>query len=301
MSVTSAKIKINGTNYNLTYNGVSGKWEATITAPGVTSYNQSGHYFACEVTATNSAGTSATVGVNDATVGNNLKLVVKETIAPVITIVSPTSGAYASNSQQPVVATVVDETNGSGIDLSTLVVKLDDVAQSSGISTSAIANGYTVTFTPAAMSDGSHTVSFDVKDHDGNSATRKSTTFTLDTVPPTLNIASPTVDFISSSATVGYSGTTNDATSSPVTIAVTLDGVAKSAPTVTNGSFSGSFAGVSEGSHTVVFTATDVAGKTTSVTRNFSVDTSVPAVTAVSISPNPADTGATMIVQVTIV
>lgn len=40
MAVSTVKVNINGQNYDLTYNGTSGKWEATITAPGVTSWNE---------------------------------------------------------------------------------------------------------------------------------------------------------------------------------------------------------------------------------------------------------------------
>ena len=37
---------INGQSYNLTYNNVTRKYEATVTAPSTTSYNNNaGHYF----------------------------------------------------------------------------------------------------------------------------------------------------------------------------------------------------------------------------------------------------------------
>ena len=301
MSIQSSKITINGTDYALTYNSTSGKWEATVTAPGVTSYNQSGHFFACTVTATNTAGTSTTVTTSDATVGDALKLVVKETVKPVITISSPSSGAFVTNNKQPMVATLIDETNGSGIDLSTLAVKVDGAAVSSGIVTAAVTNGYSLTYTPAsALSDGSHTVTIAVSDHDGNAAVEKSTTYSVDTIPPTLNVTSPAAGAILASASVGYAGTTNDSTSSPVTISVKLDGVAQTAPTVSGGAFSGTLSNVLDGTHSLVVTATDAAGKTSEVTRSFTVDTTSPVISNVSITPNPADTGATMIVSVTI-
>ena len=49
-----------------------------------------------------------------------------------------------------------------------------------------------------------------------------------------------------------------------------------------------------------VVTATDRAGKSTSVTRNVEVNTTAPKITAVEIVPNPADAGATYIIKVTV-
>ena len=299
MAIKTVQAIINGQTYNLTKNASTGKWEATLTAPGKTSYNLTGGYYNVTVKATNDAGTTGTA---DAATLNGLKLVVKETVAPVITIVSPSEGAYVSNSKQPVVFTVVDETDGSGVDLSTLVVKQDGTAvASSAITSTPTTNGYQVTYTPAAaLSDGSHTVTIDCKDHDGNSAVQKSTTYKVDTVPPVLNITAPVAGLVTASSALTIAGTTNDATSSPVTIAVKLNGVDQGAVSVAaNGSFTKSVT-LAEGENTIVVTATDAAGQTTTVTRTVTLDTSVPKITAATIVPNPVDTGATMVISVTI-
>lgn len=269
MAIKTVKATIDGQTYNLTRNSSTGKWEATVTAPGKTSYNLSGGYYNVSVTATNDAGTT---GSADASTLNGLKLVVKETVAPIITIVSPSSGAYVTNSKQPVVFTVVDEAGGSGVDIATLSVKLDNAEVAAAtITKTAITNGYQVTYTPAnALSDGAHTVKVNCKDHDGNAATEKSTTYT------------------------------NDTTSSPVTITIKLNGTDQgSVPVATGGTFSKQIT-LANGSNTIVVTATDAAGKTSSVTRKVTLDTSVPKITAAVITPNPADTGATMVISVTI-
>lgn len=299
MAIKTVQAVIDGQTYNLTRNSSTGKWEATITAPGKTSYNQSGGYYNVKVVATNDAGTT---GQADGSTLTGLRLVVKEKVAPVITILSPSSGAYVSNSKQPVVFTVVDETGGSGVDLTSLVIKQDRATvASSTISTQAITNGYQVTYTPAsALSDGSHKVTIDCKDHDGNSATQKSTTYTVDTVPPTLNVTSPTDDLITNSQTITVAGTTNDATSSPVTIKIELNGVNQGTVTVgTGGAWSKSVT-LASGTNTIKVTATDAAGKTSTVTRTVTLDTSVPKITAATITPNPVDAGATMVISVTI-
>lgn len=299
MAIKTVKATINGQTYDLTLNSASGKWEATITAPGKTSYNLAGGYYNVSVEATNEAGTK---GSADASTVDGLKLVVKETVAPVITIVSPTAGAYVANSKQPVVFNITDETGGSGVDISTLVVKQDGTAvAAANITHTAIANGYSVTYTPsAALRDGSHTVTINCKDHDGNAAAEKSTTYTVDTVPPTLNVTSPADGLITAASSVTVAGTTNDATSSPVVITISLNGTDQGAiPVGTGGTFS-KVVTLKKGSNTIIVKAKDAAGKESSVTRTVTLDTSVPKITAATITPNPVDTGKTMVISVTI-
>ena len=299
MAIKTVKATINGQTYDLTLNSASGKWEATITAPGKTSYNLAGGYYNVSVEATNEAGTK---GSADASTVEGLKLVVKETVAPVITIVSPTAGAYVANSKQPVVFNITDETGGSGVDISTLVVKQDGTAvAAANITHTAITNGYSVTYTPsAALSDGSHTVTINCKDHDGNAAAEKSTTYTVDTVPPTLNVTSPADGLITAASSVTVAGTTNDATSSPVVITISLNGTDQGTiPVGTGGTFS-KVVTLKEGSNTIIVKAKDAAGKESSVTRTVTLDTSVPKIKTATITPNPVDTGKTMVISVTI-
>ena len=299
MAIKTVKATINGQTYDLTLNSASGKWEATITAPGKTSYNLAGGYYNVSVEATNEAGTK---GSADASTVDGLKLVVKETVAPVITIVSPTAGAYVANSKQPVVFNITDETGGSGVDISTLVVKQDGTAvAAANITHTAITNGYSVTYTPsAALSDGSHTVTINCKDHDGNAATEKSTTYTVDTVPPTLNVTSPADGLITAASSVTVAGTTNDATSSPVVITISLNGTDQGTVAVGTGGTFSKVITLKEGSNTIIVKAKDASGKESSVTRTVTLDTSVPKITAATITPNPVDTGKTMVISVTI-
>ena len=298
MAISSVRAQINGTWYTLTLSGTN-TYTATVTAPGTTSFNRSGGYYDVTVEATNTAGTVITQNASGL---DGLKLFVKEKVPPVITIVSPTSGAAVINNKQPVTFTVVDEAGGSGIKLSSLVVKQDGTAAAaSTIVSTAITNGYSVTYTPAtALSDGSHTVTITVSDNDGNAATAKSTTYKVDTVPPTLNISAPANDLVTNSASLVVRGTTNDAISSPVTVKMTLNNVDQGSVTVdTSGTFTKTLTLVN-GLNTIVITATDAAGKASSVTRTVTLDTSKPVVKSAVISPNPVDAGATMVITVVV-
>lgn len=299
MAIQTVRAQVNGTWHTLTYNDDNGRWEATITAPGATSHNQPNGYYNVTVEATNTAGTQATAS---GTTMEGLRLVVKETVAPVITIVSPSNGARVTNSNQPVTFTVVDEAGGSGVDLDSVVVKLDNVAVSAEeVTHSAVTNGYSFTYTPASpMGDGSHTVTVDASDNDGNAAAQKSTTFTVDTVAPSLNVTSPTDGLITNNASLTVTGTTNDVTSSPVTVSITLNDADQGSVTVeSSGAFAKSIT-LASGANVIVVTSTDQAGKSTSVTRNVTLDTSVPQIVSATITPNPVDAGETMVISVQI-
>lgn len=299
MAITQVRAQINGTWYTLTATGTAGQYTAQITAPGATSYNQPGGYYNVTVEATNTAGTT---GSADASTLEGLKFYVEERVAPVITILSPSDGAYVSNNQQPVVFTVTDESGGSGVDLDSVAVRLDGTAVSAAeVTHTAITNGYSFTYTPsAAMGDGAHTVSVEAADNDGNAAAAKSTTFTVDTVPPALNVTSPAEGLVTATAALAVSGTTNDATSSPVVITVTLNSADQGPVTVqANGAFSKTVT-LAEGANTIVVTATDAAGKVSTVTRNVTLDISVPQIVSAGITPNPADAGATVTITVVV-
>ena len=296
MAISQVRAQVNGQWYTLTLQA-NGKYEASITAPGATSFNQPGGYYNVTVEATNTAGTTGTANAGTL---DGLKLYVKEKIAPVITILSPSGGAYVTNNKQPVVFTITDEAGGSGVKLDSVVVKLDGVAVSAGeVTHGAISNGYSFTYTPAqALGDGDHTVTVGATDNDGNAATQKSTTFKVDTIPPTLNVTSPTDGMITSTAALTVSGTTNDATSSPVTVKITLNDADQGAVTVGgDGAFSKAVT-LREGANVIVVTAKDAAGKTSSVTRNVTLDTSVPQIVSATITPNPVDAGQTMLISV---
>lgn len=299
MAISSVRAQVNGTWYNLSYNSGTGKYEATITAPGATSFNLDGGYYNVQVEATNTAGTK---GSADGSSLAGLRLVVREKVAPVISILSPSAGAYVTNNKQPVVFTLVDESGGSGIDLDSLVVKLDNTAVASAtLKATAITNGYSVTYTPdVALGDGAHTVSIAVNDNDGNAATQKSTTFTVDTVPPTLNITAPVEGLVTAVPSLNVVGNTNDSTSSPVVITIKLNGTDQGSVSVaSNGSFTKNIT-LANGNNIIEVVATDAAGKTSSVTRQVTLDTSVPKVVSATITPNPVDAGATMIISVEI-
>lgn len=299
MAVKTVQAIINGVTTTLTYNSSTKKYEATITAPSTSSYNNNdGHYYPVTVKATDEAGNVTTKTDSDATLGESLKLRVKEKVAPIITITYPTASALITNNKPSIAWKVTDA--DSGVNSGSIKITIDSgSAITAGITKTAITDGYQCTYTPtAALSDGSHTIKIDAADNDGNAATQKSVTFKIDTVPPTLSVTAPTNGLITNKAACTVTGTTNDITSSPVTVTVKLNSGSAEAVTVgADGSFSKALTLVA-GSNTITVVATDSAGKSTTVTRTVTLDTVAPTIKAVTLTPNPVDAGKTYVISV---
>lgn len=298
MSVKTVQAVINGQTYTLTRNSDTGRYEATVTAPSKSSYNQNGHYYNVQVKATDDAGNSTTKDAADSTLGGSLQLRVKEKTPPVITITYPSASAYITNNKPTFRWKVTDD--DSGVNKSTIGITIDSGSKiTAGITATPISGGFECSYTPSeALSDGGHTVKFDATDNDGNAAGTKSVTFKIDTVPPTLSVTNPVDGFITNNPSLTVTGKTNDVTSSPVKLTIKLNN--GTAETVTVGS-DGSFSKVltlANGSNTITVTAADSAGKTSTIVRSVVLDTTAPVVRSVTITPNPVDAGKTFIISV---
>lgn len=287
MAISTVRVKVNGFWTNLTYNEESGLYEGTLTAPSITSYHNAGGYYPVTVEAANDAGTVVTKDDTDAALGSSLRLIVKERVKPVITLLSPTNGAYTQNNQQTISFTVTDETNGSGVKEGSIVFLVDGAAVE--FVKSETENGWECSYTPAtALVDGLHTISINAEDNDGNIAEAIGSTFTVDTIPPTLDV------FVSGRAitnnpAVTVSGITNDETSSPVAVEITHNGDVLTVSVNSDGTFAKDYT-MTEGTNTFTVVSTDSAGRSTTVTKVVKLDTTIPEVTNIRFDPNPTDT-----------
>lgn len=298
MAVKTVQAIINGQTHTLTYNSTSKKYEATITAPSGSSWNvNAGHYYPVTVKATDEAGNVTTKADTDATLGDNLKLKVKEKVAPVITITAPTASARITNNKPTVTFTVTDA--DSGVNPDTIKITIGSSVITSGITKTQNGKNYTCSYVPTtALPEGSNTIRVDASDFDGNAATQKSVTFVVDTVPPTLSVTAPVDNLITNQAACTVTGTTNDATSSPCTVTVKLNAGAAEAVTVNaDGTFQKALTLVA-GSNTITVVSTDTAGKSSTVTRTVTLDQVAPTIKTVTITPNPVDAGTTYIISV---
>lgn len=292
MAVSKVTFGVAGSSTPLKYNSSTGAWEGTVTAPSISSFKQNGGYYNTTVQVTDEAGNVTTKDATDATLGSALRLVVKEKVAPTLTIVSPTANAISTNNTPKITWKVVDD--NSGVNSNSIGLTIDSGTKiTSGITKTAITNGYQCEYTPSsALIDGTHTIKFDVSDNDGNAST-SSVSFKIDTVPPTLSVTNPVDGLITNKAKLTVTGITNDATSSPCTVTVN-----SSATTVnSDGTFSKEITLV-EGKNTIKVTSTDKAGKSSTITRTVTLDTKAPIITKVTLTPNPVDNGKTFIVSV---
>ncbi len=297
MAVKTVQVVINGQTHTLTYNATTKKYEATITAPSTSSYNQNGHYYNVKVKATDEAGNSVTKDATDTTLGSSLQLKVKEKVAPVISITAPSSSAKLTNNKPVINWTVTDA--DSGVNPSTIKLIIDSQTITTGITKTQSGKNYTCSYTPTtALSDGTHTIKVSASDYDGNVATQKSVTFTVDTVPPELSVSAPVDNLVTNQSSLVVKGTTNDVTSSPVTLTIKLNGGTEQTVEVgSDGSFTKTLTLVT-GENTIVITAKDGTGKTSTVTKKVVLDQTAPVIQSVTISPNPVNAGATYTISV---
>lgn len=260
MAITQVRAQFNGQWYTLTYNEDARTYQTAIT-PDTFSGGQPDGYYDVTVEATNDSGVVVT------TDGGNLpglRLVVRETIPPILTLVSPEAG-YVTTNTPAVTWTAQDNAGGSGIDPDSAMVKLDGKAvPAEQVSVTVGAGGtYTITYTPgAALAEGPHTVQAGISDNDGNTATMEAN-YIVDTVPPALSALLSFEVVVVDAYTVTITGQSNDATAPPVTMTVMDNGAAAGAPEVgPDGRFS-FLLNLEVGENHITVTATDRAGLTT--------------------------------------
>lgn len=299
MAVKSVQAVLNGIAYTLTLNSSSGEYEATLTAPNESSYNNNAaHYFPVTIKATDDAGNMTTVNDTDSTFGNALKVQVKETVLPAIVISSPTESEITSNAKPTVNWTITD--SGSGVNPDTIGITIDEGNKiTSGITKTQITNGYQCSYSfLEALADGTHTAYIDAEDYDGNAATTRAVSFVVDTIPPELSVTSPVNNLVTNTAQVTLSGKTSDRTSGIDKVSYKINGgSSQQAKFDDNGNFSAQIQ-LSSGANTIVVTAVDEGGMISSITRIVTLDISAPVIENVTVFPNPVSTGELIAISV---
>lgn len=310
MTVATVKVTINSQEYTLTYNAESQYWETTITAPtessgsnnngsgpGVGTAAQGKGYYPVTVVATDDATNTTTCNdQTDGALGLACRLKVIEKVLPVATITSPTTGAYIKDSTPTITLQATD--SGSGINPTTGSLVIDS-GTPIPITLTGSGTTYTGSHTPTtALGNGSHTITFTVTDYDGNVSSTASVTFTIDTLPPTLELTSPAEGFVTNQATIDVVGIATDSHSPPVTVSITVNSVDQGEVTLDGeGNFTKSVT-LQSGANIISATATDSSGQSTTVTRNVTLSTTAPVIEEIIITPNPVDGGQTYTIQV---
>lgn len=304
----TVKATILGQEITLTYNSQTGKYEASITAPTASSYqNNEGHYFPVSVTATDEAGNSTTISDTAGSFAEKLKLYVKEQIKPTVSGMTPSSGANIATVNPTIEFNILDNSNGqtsgfSGVNPDSVVLTVGGVAvDSSLITKTPITGGYKCSYTPsAALADGNCSVSAKVSDFDGNESDTATVTFKIDTAPPVLQITYPENGTYVNDDILTVLGKTSDITSSPVTVTVKVGDVDQGEVSIADdGSFSKQIT-LKDGLNTITVQAKDSAGQISTVTRTVTLKTTKPVFTSVEIAPNPVDCGKTYTICVAV-
>ncbi|MBM7119394.1 adventurous gliding motility protein AgmC [Archangium primigenium] len=215
-------------------------------------------------------------------VDSNTNTFIIDTIAPLApVVVAPADGSYATT-PRPVIT-------GTGEPGSTVTVYIDGVAQPDPVMVDASGNW---SYTPQTdLTQGSHTVSASATDAAGNPSPASNTnTFTVDSIRPVAPVVvTPANNTYVTTARPVITGTAEANT----TVTVYLDGVAQPVTVTADASGNWTFTpatDLTQGSHTVKVTSTDVAGNVSvdSNTNTFIIDSLAPAPPVVTAPANGA-------------
>lgn len=285
MAVKRAWVVINGQTVNATYNESTKTWTAQITAPAQSSWSQPDHVYKIEVHAEDTAGNASVVDSTDTTYGDQLKIRVLEKTKPTATITAPTEGSVLGAATQTIRFTLQDA-GGSGLNMSSVVLKVNGTTVSSGITYTDGSSGEKIgTYTASGLSDGANKVQLSVQDNDGNASSEVIVNFVISTAAPTLNVTSPANNLITNSNKVTVAGTAAAGSDSVTLSEVTVNGAKV---TLTSGAFTTQVT-LAEGSNTITVIAKDNIGKTTTVTRTVTLDTKAPVISDVVASATTVD------------
>ena len=289
--ITRAYAVYKGQQYNASYNSGTQEWSVDIPSGSESSYSQANHTYPIELHAFDAAGNETIMYATDGTYGDQLNIRVLEKTKPTATIASPTQDSVLGSATQDIVMELQDA-GGSGLNMASVVFKVNNIQVSSGLSWSDGTGGKkTCTYHATNLSDGSNSVSLQVTDNDGNVSDLASVTFVISTSAPTLNVTSPAEGLLTNSNKVTVSGTAAAGSDAVTLSEVTING--ESVSVGAGGSFSKEIT-LQEGENTITVIAKDSLGKTTTVTRHVTVDTKAPVISEVEAEATTVDAGGTI-------
>ena len=267
-----------GSRINAVYNDDTKRWDLEIPSGAESSWGQDDHKYPVTLHTKDAAGNETVMQATDPTYGGQLNFRVLENTNPVATIISPTQGSVLGSATQDIKMELQDA-GGSGLNMASVVFKVNNIQISSGLSWSDGADGKkTCTYHASNLSDGSNSVSLQVTDNDGNVSDLASVTFVISTSAPTLNVTSPVEGLLTNSNKVTVAGTAAAGSDAVTLSSVKINGEAVSVGE--GGAFSKEIT-LQEGENTITVVAEDSIGKTTSVTRHVTVDTKAPIISDV--------------------
>ncbi|MDR3277421.1 MAG: hypothetical protein LBT12_01500 [Oscillospiraceae bacterium] len=197
MAVSTVTVKLDGAAYAAVYNPVSGNWELSISAPAMSSFLQSGHYYPIQISARNDTGNSKAITTTSGDFMDALKLYVTESVKPVVEITAPAPGGYVPTASPVISLLLLEEDTGSGINLASLAITVNGRTYGAeSVTATPVTNGYACQFSAAVLPDGAYTLTAAVADNDGNMADTADVSFVVDTIAPSVIITAPTPETV---------------------------------------------------------------------------------------------------------
>ena len=280
-----------GSRYNATYNDDTHLWDVDIPSGAESSYEQPNHTYPITLHAKDAAGNETVMEATDPTYSDELNIRVLEKTKPVATIVSPTQGSVLGSATQDIVMELQDA-GGSGLNMASVVFKVNNIQVPSGLSWSDGEDGKkTCTYHATNLSDGSNSVSLQVTDNDGNVSDLAEVTFVVSTSAPTLNVTSPAEGLLTNSNKVTVAGTAAAGSDAVTLSEVTINGTPAD---IGSGGEISKEVTLQAGEHTITVVAKDSLGQPTTVTRHVTVDTKAPVISEVEAEATTVDANSTI-------
>jgi hypothetical protein len=212
----------------------------------------------------------------------NVSTVGGDVTPPVISLLSPTEGAYLNSSTVTFSFNATDDTS-STLNCS---IYIDGNLNSTN---SSVANSSISSFIVSSLSDAAHNWKINCSDQSGNSNVSETRTFIIDTIKPTVAINSPSSNSFLTSKTISINLTVSDTNLNYTNISI-LQGstIINSTVTFSSGTFVVPLTVLSDGVYNITATAYDKADNSNQSTiENIKVDTTAP--TLSFIPPTPAN------------
>lgn len=288
-AIKEAYIMFNNQKVVAQYDKDTNTWSATTNAPANSSWSQPDHVHKVEIHAVDAANNEATMTSADPTYGDQLKIRVLEKSKPTATIVSPTQGSVLGASEQDIVLEMSDA-GGSGLNETTVVFTVNGESHAAELSFTNHESKRRATYHATGLNDGQNTITFRVTDNDGNVSELATTTFVVSTTAPSLTVDTPTEGLITNSNKLTVAGSTTPG-SDAVTIA---DVKVNNASVKLSGDRTKTFSHevtLTEGRNTITVVSTDSIGKSTTVTRNVTLDIKAPIITDVVAEATTVNSG----------
>lgn len=206
-----------------------------------------------------------------------------DTVPPALTL-NPANGATLYTPTPTLNVSYSDGTPGSGLELNTLLIKLDNTDVTAKFTKTAGNASYAIS-TNEKLTPGQHIFYAKIIDRAGNITETTSTLTAQDNVAPTLNITNPTGGAVlgaAPTAVATYSDTFSGIDTNSFSATLNGTNITSTFTVISSQASTALGSGLNQGQNTLVIQISDLAGNTSTKTVNFTFDSAAPTISSIA-------------------